>query len=223
MYKRSEFIKREYTTGEVAGYLDIRPQTVIGQDKKGLLPFHRTQTNRRIMLREDLLNLLEAKGTLFDDENFVKHDVVYSRVSSHEQKQKGDLDRQVVKIIEYASGKNLQNPLILKEVGSGLNDNRKQVQRLLRLVLQGKVNRIFVNYRDRLTRFGYHYIETICSENGVEIHVVSDETTEKSIQDEMVEDMMALLASFSGKLYGMRSKTKKQAKELIEQIKDIED
>jgi len=223
LYKRSEFIKREYTTGEVAGYLGIRPQTVIGQDKKGLLPFHRTQTNRRIMLREDLLNLLEAKGTLFDDENFVKHDVVYSRVSSHEQQQKGDLDRQVVKIIEYASGKNLQNPLILKEVGSGLNDNRKQVQRLLRLVLQGKVNRIFVNYRDRLTRFGYHYIETICSENGVEIHVVSDETTEKSIQDEMVEDMMALLASFSGKLYGMRSKTKKQAKELIEQIKDIED
>jgi len=176
-----------------------------------------------MMLREDLLTLLEARGTLFDDNSFDKLDVIYSRVSSNEQKQKGDLDRQVVRVIEYAAGKNLRNPLILKEVGSGLNDSRKQIQRLIRMVLQGKVNRVFVNYRDRLTRFGYHYLETICVENGVEILVVSDETTEKSVQDEMVEDMMALLASFSGKLYGMRSKCKKHAKELIEQIKEIED
>jgi predicted site-specific integrase-resolvase len=223
VYKRSEFTKGEYTTGEVAGYLGLKPQTVIVQDRKGMLPFHRTQTNRRMMLREDLLNLLVARGTLFFFFFFVKQDVIYSRVSSHEQKQKGDLDRQVVKVIEYAAGKNLRNPIILKEVGSGLNDNRKQIQRLIRLVLQGKVGRVFVNYRDRLTRFGYHYLETVCIENGVEIHIVSDETTEKSVQDEMVEDMMALIASFSGKLYGMRSKCKKHAKELIEQIKEIDD
>jgi predicted site-specific integrase-resolvase len=223
LFRRSEFTKRQYSTGEVAHYLGIRPQTVIGQDKKGLLSFHRTETNRRIMLRDDLLKLLEERGTLFNDEDGTKYDIIYCRVSSHEQKQKGDLDRQIAKVVEYASGKNLQNIMILKEVGSGLNDNRKQIQKLLQMVLQGEVNRIFVNYKDRLTRFGFHYIETMCSENSVEIHIVSDETTEKTVQDEMVEDMMALIASFSGKLYGMRAKEKKRVKELITQIKDIED
>ena len=223
MYKRSEFNKRQYTTGEVAKYLGVKPQTVITQDRKGRLPFHRSETNRRMMLREDLLKLLDTRGTLFDDESSIRRDIIYCRVSSHEQKQKGDLDRQAVKVIEFASDKNLQNPLILKEVGSGLNDNRKQIQKLLQMVVRGEVRRIFINYKDRLTRFGYHYIETICQEYDVEILVVSDESTEKSIQEEMVEDMMALIAGFSGKLYGMRARSKKEAKELIENIKELED
>ena len=92
MYKRSEFTKRQYSTGEVAAYLGIRPQTVIVQDKKGMLPFHRSETNRRVMLREDLLKLLDERGTLYDDENVMRRDVIYCRVSGHEQKQKGDLD-----------------------------------------------------------------------------------------------------------------------------------
>lgn len=223
MLKRSEFLKHQYTTGEVAGYLGLRPQTVILQDKQGKLPFRRTESNRRVMLREDLLHILDERGMIYDDKSDLQRDIIYCRVSSHEQKEKGDLDRQVMNVMEYAADKRLQNPLILKEVGSGLNDSRKQIQKLLQMVLRGEVSRIFVNYRDRLTRFGYHYLETVCKENGVDIHVVSDETTEKSIQDEMVEDMMSLIACFSGKLYGMRSKSKKQAKAIIDQIKDVEE
>lgn len=223
MYRRSEFIKRQYATGEVAKYLGLNPQTVISKDKKGLLPFHRTETGRRIMMRDDLLEILDKRGVLFDDEAGAKHDVIYCRVSSHDQKVKGDLDRQLSSVVQYASGQGLQNPLILQEVGSGLNDNRKQIQKLLVLVLQGKVNRIFINYRDRLTRFGFHYLETVCKEMDVEIHIVSDETTDKSIQEEMAEDMMSLIACFSGKLYGMRSRQKKEAARLIEQVKEIED
>jgi len=223
LLKRSEFLKHQYTTGEVAGYLGLRPQTVILQDKQGKLPFRRTESNRRVMLREDLLHILDERGMIYDDKSDLQRDIIYCRVSSHEQKEKGDLDRQVMNVMEYAADKRLQNPLILKEVGSGLNDSRKQIQKLLQMVLRGEVSRIFVNYRDRLTRFGYHYLETVCKENGVDIHVVSDETTEKSIQDEMVEDMMSLIACFSGKLYGMRSKSKKQAKAIIDQIKDVEE
>ena len=220
MFKSSEFTKRQYTTGEVAKYLGLKPQTIIGKDKKGLLPFGRTESNRRVMLREDLLRLLDERGTLLDNETDVKHDIIYCRVSSHGQK--GDLDRQIAAVAEYASGKNLRNLLILKEIASGLNDNRKQFQKLLEMVLRGSVNRIFVKYKDRLTRFGFHYIETVCRENGVEIIVVSNETTDKTVQDEMVEDMMALIASFSGKLYGMRAREKRRVQKLITQIKDIE-
>ena len=221
MYRRSEITKRQYSTGEVAEFLGIKSQAVILQDRQGKLPFRRTPSDRRTMFREDLIALLKDKGLLIDDEANKKRDIIYCRVSSHEQKTKGDLDRQVVAVMEYASDKNLQNPLILSEVGSGLNDNRKQLQKLLVMILRGEVNRLFVNYKDRLTRFGYHYIETICGEHGVDIHIAADNTKSKSAQEEMVDDMMALIASFSGKLYGMRSKAKKEGLALIESIPEL--
>ncbi len=223
MYKRSEFTKRTYKTGEVAELLHVHYQTIIKYDQRGVMHFQRSEKGRRIIFREDLLKYLEEKGLLIDDELTQKRDVIYCRVSSHEQQSKGDLDRQVVKVMEYAQDFGLQNPLILKEVGSGLNDNRKQIQKLISMVLKKEVNRIFISYKDRLTRFGYHYLETMCKENDVEIHVMSDETNDKSVQEEMVEDMMALIASFSGKLYGMRSKQKKEIQKKIDKIVVVED
>ena len=148
MYRRSEITKRQYTTGEVAEILGIKSQAVILQDRQGKLPFRRTPSNRRTMFKEDLIELLKNKCLLIDDEANKKRDVIYCRVSSHEQKAKGDLDRQVVAVIKYASDKNLQNPLIISEVGSGLNDNRKQLQKLLTMMLKGEVSR---RYRSLLT------------------------------------------------------------------------
>ena len=140
---------------------------------------------------------------LYKDMDFDKRDVIYARVSSSEQKAKGDLDRQVTFLLENVD--DLYKPIVLKEAGSGLNDKRPKIQELIRLVLDGKVNRVFVTYKDRLTRFGYHYLETIFSYHGVSITVVKDEDKEKSVEEELVEDMMSLIASFSGKLYELRS------------------
>ena len=218
MYKLSEFTKRTYKTGEVAEILHLHYQTVIRYDNEGILHFKRNESNRRVMFKEDLLQYLNEKGLLIDDTVQTKSDVIYCRVSSHDQQTEGDLDRQVVKLMEYAQSYQLQNPIILKEVGSGLNDNRKQIQRLIRMILHHEVSRVFITYKDRLTRFGYHYLETICKECGVELHVMNDNETDKSAQEEMVEDMMALIVSFSGKLYGMRSKAKKN---IIKQIENI--
>lgn len=72
------------------------------------------------------------------------------------------------------SQKDLQNPLILKEVGNGLSDRRKKLQELINLVLNDKVNRIFVTYRDRLTRFGYHYLGSVFLAKGVKIVILND-------------------------------------------------
>jgi predicted site-specific integrase-resolvase len=144
-----------------------------------------------------------------EDERFQKVDVVYARVSSHEQKAKGDLDRQALYLVEHVV--DLINPVIIKEVGSGLNDRRSQLHRLICMVMSGKVNKVYVTYRDRLTRFGYHYLEAAFRTAGTEIVVVSDIDGERTVQEELVEDMMALIASFSGKLYGLRSgKNKKE-------------
>lgn len=115
--------------------------------------------NRKLWgTREELLRYLSEKGLLEDDSRLEKFDVIYARVSSNEQKSKGDLDRQVISVLEGFSGK-IKNPLIFKEVGSGLNDNRKQLHKLIDMILENKVNNIYITYRDRLTRFGYYYIE----------------------------------------------------------------
>ena len=129
-------------------------------------------------------------------------DIVYARVSTRKQVESGDLDRQVLSIIEQVP--NLSNPLILKEQGSGLNSNRKKMNKLLDLVMEDKVNRIFITYKERLSRFGYETIERICKKHDVDI-IVLNEDKEKSIEQELAEDMMMLLASFSGKMYGLRS------------------
>lgn len=68
---------------------------------------------------------------------------------------------------------------------------------------------LIYSYKDRLTRFGFYYLETVFLAHGVNIIVVKDISTEKSVQEELVEDMMSLISSFSGKLYGMRSRKKK--------------
>lgn len=104
---------------------------------------------------------------------------------------------------------NLINPLILREVGSGLNDKRTQLQKLLKMAASNEVRNVYVTYKDRLTRFGYHYLETMFLAHNVNIIVVKDENADKSVQEELVEDMMSLIASFSGKLYGMRSRKNK--------------
>lgn len=183
--------------------LGVSYATIKNYDKNGKLKFNRTETGRRVVFREDLLEYLDNAGILYKDMDFDKRDVIYARVSSSEQKAKGDLDRQVTFLLENVD--DLYKPIVLKEAGSGLNDKRPKIQELIRLVLDGKVNRVFVTYKDRLTRFGYHYLETIFSYHGVSITVVKDEDKEKSVEEELVEDMMSLIASFSGKLYGLRS------------------
>ena len=129
-------------------------------------------------------------------------DIVYARVSTRKQVDSGDLDRQVLSIIEQVP--NLNNPLILKEQGSGLNSNRKKMNKLLDLVMEDKVNRIFITYKERLSRFGYETIEKICKKHDVDI-IVLNEDKEKSIEQELTEDMIMLLSSFSGKMYELRS------------------
>ena len=81
------------------------------------------------------------------------------------------------------------------------------------MVCNNEVRNVYVTYKDRLTRFGYHYLETMFLAHNVNIIVVKDKDNEKSVSEELAEDLMSLIASFSGKLYGLRSgKNKKSIK-----------
>lgn len=214
MIKQSELTKEQYTIGEVAAFLNINVKTIQRWDREGIFKCERTHTNRRVVNRDNLIALLNDRGMLFNDEAAQKRDVIYARVSTYGQMAKGDLDRQVSFLAQEI--KDLKNPIVLLEVGSWLNDKRTKLHQLLDIVLQDKVDRIFITSKNRLTIFGFSYLEKICDYHNVKIVVIKDIDKEKSIQEELTEDMMALMASLSDKLYGINSKEGAEALKNIE-------
>ena len=210
MIRLSTLTKDLYKPKEVEKMLGIASKTVYQWGSAGRLDFSVTQTGKRLYHRDSIIAQLDQMGLLLDDTGESRRDVIYSRVSSNEQKQKGDLDRQALKIIETVE--DLKNPLVLKEVGSGLNDKRPKLKKLIEMIEKDQVRNIYISYKDRLTRFGYEYLKTIAELHETNIIVLNreDKRTSESVEAELVEDMMALIASFSGKFYGLRSRRERK-------------
>lgn len=214
MYTKTQILKQgTYKTGEVAKLLGMTTPTIIRYCEQGVIPFHKNQFGHRRIESHDLFNYLVSIGLGLDDSKDVKHDVIYARVSTHNQAQRGDLDRQIDSLKLFAIDHNVKNLVIKKDIGSGLNDNRRQLTSLLKMVQNNEVNRIFITYKDRLTRFGFNYIKQICNFHKVEIVIVSEVENTKTESEELAEDIIALIHSFSGKLYGLRHKIKKGLEE----------
>lgn len=214
MIKRSTLQKDIYKPKDISQFLGVTTRTLQNWEYQGKILFKRNPiSDRRYMDRDDVIELLQERNLLIDDLNDCKKDVIYARVSSHDQKTHGNLDRQVQFLIENNS--DLKNLVVLAEVGSGLNDHRKKLQQLLKMVMDNEVNRVFVTYRDRLTRFGFNYLKTMFNAKGVQIVVVKQQAEKMSVEAELMNDMMSLIASFSGKLYGMRSRKNKLKKKEV--------
>ena len=147
-----------------------------------------------------------------DDLKQDRQDVIYARVSTHKQAQRGDLDRQIEAAKLFAINHNVHNLCVKSDIGSGLNDNRKQLHALLKMVEAGQVNRIFILHKDRLTRFGFHYLKRIGDFHQVEIVIVSDEEHPKSESEALAEDIISLVKSL-GKRHDLRHKIKESLDE----------
>jgi len=133
----------------------------------------------------------------------------YGRVSSHKQYKCGDLDCQVEIMKAHAHEKSLTLYKIYKDIVSGLNTRRRGLWRLIRDAKDNKFSVVLINYKDRLTRLGYKYLQQYLSEFGVKIKYLN-ELADKSPESDMVEDLVAIIHSFSGKLYGLRSSKNKK-------------
>jgi len=125
------------------------------------------------------------------------------------------LERQLDRLTEYAHDHGWSVENTYTDVGSGLNEDRRGLNSLLDDVQEADYGRILVTYEDRLTRFGFSYLERYFDCYGVTITIIEDET-DKSAQEELVDDLIKLVASFSGKLYGMRSSEKQQVVNTVE-------
>lgn len=170
MYKVSDFPKPVYKAGETANFLGVTTQTLHRYDALGKLKFFRSEGGHRLIKREDLLSFLADKGMLLDDMSHVRRDVIYLCVDPSTQDVDGVLNQQAMDLIGFQT--DLQNPLILKEVGDTLDAKRPVLQQLIRLVLTDQVHRVFVSSRDQLAATGYDYLEYVFQEKGVSIQVI---------------------------------------------------
>lgn len=110
---------------------------------------------------------------------------------------------------------------IISNIGSGINYKKKGLKELIKLITQNKVEKVVVLYKDRLIRFGFELIEYLASLYNCEIEIV--DSTEKSEQQELVEDLIQIITVFSCRLQGKRAnKTRKLVRELIEDGEDVD-
>ncbi|MGH9059004.1 MAG: IS607 family transposase [Acidimicrobiales bacterium] len=131
--------------------------------------------------------------------------VLYARVSSHDQR--GDLDRQVARLCQWATGEGMTVDEVVTEVGSGMNGKRRKLSRVLS---DASVATIVVEHRDRLARFGIEHLEAALSAQGRRVAVVDD----GEVDDDLVRDMTEVLTSFCARLYGRRGARNRAIKAL---------
>ena len=200
-------MSKYYSINQFSKILGVSAQTLRNWDNNGKLHPHHTSTNGyRYYSHEQLNQVMNITP------NLNRQVIGYCRVSSN--KQKDDLERQVenMKLYLTAQGKPFE---IITDIGSGINYKKKGLRELIKLITQNKVDKIVVLYKDRLLRFGFELVEYIASLYGCEIEIIDN--TEKSEQQELVEDLVQIITSFSCKLQGKRAnKARRLVKELIE-------
>lgn len=142
---------------------------------------------------------------------------LYCRVSSHDQKQKGDLERQVGRVTSEAVKRKYRIVEVYEEVGSGMNDNRSKLKQLCKLVEKKEIDVVLIEHKDRLSRFCINYLIQYFISYDVKVEWIN-ESIGTSYEQELVDDILSLMASFSARLYGKHSSRnrKKKEKELSE-------
>ena len=200
-------MEKLYTLKDASKLLGVHVKTIQRWDKEGKIRCVRTVGGKRRVPESEIKRILGIHE---------KRKIVgYARVSSHTQKD--DLERQIELIKSYAKEKGWDIE-ILKDVGSGLKEDRRNFKKLLKMVMNKEVSKVVITYPDRLTRFGFKILEEFFKSYGTEIVVINKE--EKSPQEELIEDLITIISHFAGKLYGMRSHKYKKvvegAKKLIQ-------
>lgn len=184
--------------GRLAKELGVAIDTVRRWEREGKLKGERTKGGHRRYDLEKVLSRLEKKP----EERIT---VGYARVSTRNKKY--DLERQKKVIELYCAAKGWKHRII-EDIGSGLNYNKSGLKDLIKLIETNLAERLILNYKDRLLRFGSEIIFEICKYHDIEVVVINDRE-EKSYEEELVEDVLSIITVFSAKLYGSRSKKNK--------------
>ena len=137
-------------------------------------------------------------GTIIIPDEEIEHKqeygvILYARTSSSQNKEL--LDNQVERLKNYATSRGYKIKQIVKEFGSGLNDERKQLSKILQ---DNQYDKIIVEHKDRLTRFGFNWIQLL---TGNRIEVINEA---KEKDEDIVKDLISIIHCFSARIYGLR-------------------
>lgn len=194
-------MSKTYGIGEFAKRIGRSVQTVRRWEREGKLTAKRRPSGHRYFDESDVRAMLGGAPEK-------RLTVVYCRVSHVGQKD--DLESQVKALEAYCLAGAIPVDEWIKEVGSGMHFKRKRLLDLLDRISRGEIARVLIAHKDRLVRFGFDLIEHLALEQGCEIVVVNQESL--SPEREMVEDLLAIVHTFRGRMYEIR-KYEKQIKD----------
>lgn len=187
--------------------LGVHEQTLRAWDRQGLLTPVRLPSGQRRYREEDLVAMSQgvppARGV-----------ALYARVSTKKQEEMGNLDRQKERLLARAASEGMQVVAVCSDVASGLNTKRRGLAQVVKAARNDKIDVVLVEHRDRLARFGFEYLVWLFDAFGVRVEVMdSDEATGSSdSSSELVNDLLAIVASFAARLYGSRGGKRVRAK-----------
>ena len=140
-----------------------------------------------------------------------EHVICYARVSS--SMNRSNLDSQADRLTNYCTAKGYKVQQVVKECASGLNDKRPK---LIKMLTNDAVTIVIVEHQDRLTRFGFNYLKLWLESKNCQIEVINEVANDK---DDLMQDFVSLVTSFTARLYGLR-RSKRKTEKLIEKLQD---
>ena len=194
------------TISEAAERLGISPTTLRRWEESGKLIPERTQGNQR---RYRLSQIERATHLRKQD----RKTLAYARVSSHDQKDDLERQKQVLELYCAQQGWTFE---LISDIGSGVNYYKKGLKRLLNEILIGNVGRLVITHKDRLLRFGAELVFSICEAKQVEV-VMVNKGEDTTFEDDLATDVLEIITVFSARLYGSRSRKNKKLLDGVKQ------
>ncbi len=183
--------------GEAAEALGVSITTLRRWEADGKLVAKHTAGGHR---RYDLG---ELRPEMFRVEDAAcRQTIAYARVSSHDQKDDLERQKQVLEIYCARQGWTFE---VIADLGSGMNYHKKGLKRLLDAVIEGQIGRLVITHKDRLLRFGAELVFAICEAKNVEV-VILNKGEDTTFEEDLAKDALEIITVFSARLYGSRSR-----------------
>lgn len=172
-------------------------------------------SDRKYLYDLDSLQL-ESNDDSYLTNKDTRKSVIYARVSTTEQK--SDLDHQIQVIEQYMISNGVKVSDVYKDIASGLNDDRKDLNRLISDIAECKIDTVYITFKDRLTRFGFGYLQTMFKKFGTSIVVLNETSNEQTnSQQEITDDLISIIQHYSTKLYSDRRKKLNEINKIIKE------
>jgi hypothetical protein len=189
---------------EASKILGVHQRTLYQWDEKKIIETIRTEGNKRLYnvgkyLKNHKYNQDENICSNYEelDKLTEKLNISYVRVSTINQKD--DLDRQKALLKEK-----YPNNIIIEDIGSGLNLNKRGINKIIHLAINGKINQLVIAYKDRLTRYGFELIEEIITKYSNGKIIILNKKQDTDPEEELVKDVMAIMNVYVAKMNGLR-------------------